>query len=476
MATLSPQGIYTAFDNNGDPLAGGLLYTYEAGTTTPKQTFNSRDESSANTNPIVLDSAGRAQIWLDSGSYKFVQHNSDDVLVWETDDITGGAGNVFGSQVVNISSNKTINTTEENYIFNATAALTVTLPSASEAEEGFVVTVKNSSASSSVIIDPDGSETINGSATLTLSSGVYAIIVSDGTNWITLDTAGFVILAGNNTITGNNTISGSTTFTGTVEIQGNDAELLLTDTFTGKILVDNGNLEVLSSAPTRDVKFGSVSGGITMTLDNTDGSLSMNGAIVPDRLVLGEIATPATPSAGVAAYAKSDNKLYQKDDSGNEKPLGVHSGTVQNTTSGTSVDITIPDNVKKIIISFAGVSASGTDDILIQLGDSGGLEVSGYLSSSSEIDSTPNEVTSTAGFIIFYAAATAALHGSVQLTLVDASTNTWVASGILSDSGTGKTITIAGSKSLSETLNQLRLTTTGGTNTFDAGKINVLYE
>jgi len=76
------------FDNNGVPLNGGLIYTYGAGTTTPVSTYTSSSASTNNTNPIVLDSAGRtpAQIWLTAGaSYKFVLQTSTGVLI-KTDD------------------------------------------------------------------------------------------------------------------------------------------------------------------------------------------------------------------------------------------------------------------------------------------------------------------------------------------------------------------------------------------------------
>jgi hypothetical protein len=81
------------FDNNGNPLAGGLIYTYGAGTTTPAATYTSFDASAANSNPIVLDSAGRtpAQIWLTEGSsYKFVLQTPLGVVI-KTDD------NIFAS-------------------------------------------------------------------------------------------------------------------------------------------------------------------------------------------------------------------------------------------------------------------------------------------------------------------------------------------------------------------------------------------
>jgi hypothetical protein len=78
------------FDSNGDPLAGGLLYTYNAGTTTPVSTYTTRSGVAFNTNPIVLNSSGRtpAEIWLEGGVlYKFVLKDSTFVQIGSYDNI-----------------------------------------------------------------------------------------------------------------------------------------------------------------------------------------------------------------------------------------------------------------------------------------------------------------------------------------------------------------------------------------------------
>lgn len=82
------------FDNNGVPLSGGKLYTYEAGTTTPKVTYTTSSGGTAHTNPIVLDSAGRVpggnEVWLTDGqSYKFILKTSADVQLWSADNVSG---------------------------------------------------------------------------------------------------------------------------------------------------------------------------------------------------------------------------------------------------------------------------------------------------------------------------------------------------------------------------------------------------
>ena len=91
---LSPVGGAAAqfFDNNGIPLAGGLLYTYAAGTSTPLATYTTQQATILNSNPIVLDSAGRVpnEIWLTSTyAYKFVLTNSLGAQVWSYDNLVG---------------------------------------------------------------------------------------------------------------------------------------------------------------------------------------------------------------------------------------------------------------------------------------------------------------------------------------------------------------------------------------------------
>jgi len=80
------------FDNDGVVLTGGKLYSYDAGTTTPRATYSDSTGGTPNTNPIILDSAGRVagEVWLTTGvNYKFVLKTSDDVTLWTSDNIAG---------------------------------------------------------------------------------------------------------------------------------------------------------------------------------------------------------------------------------------------------------------------------------------------------------------------------------------------------------------------------------------------------
>lgn len=88
MALLSPNPKQQFFDANGQPLVGGKIYTYEAGTSTPVTTYVDAAGVTANTNPIILDSRGMCNIWLlTSTSYKYVVKDANDTLIFTTDNI-----------------------------------------------------------------------------------------------------------------------------------------------------------------------------------------------------------------------------------------------------------------------------------------------------------------------------------------------------------------------------------------------------
>lgn len=98
MAAVIPLPKFIAFANDGTFLSGGLLYTYEAGTTTPKTTWSDSAETTPNANPVVLDSRGEATVY-GSGSYKFVLKDSSDVTIWTVDNVKIG-GTVDTTDIV----------------------------------------------------------------------------------------------------------------------------------------------------------------------------------------------------------------------------------------------------------------------------------------------------------------------------------------------------------------------------------------
>jgi len=157
-------------------------------------------------------------------------------------------------------------------------------------------------------------------------------------------------------------------------------------------------------------------------------------------------------------------------------PNNLTSDTAKASTSGTSIDFTgIPSTVSRIQILLSGVSTSGTSALLIQIGDSGGIEATGYLGASSWGNAAASN--STAGLLVSFGgsdAAAAIRHGSIIISKVTG--NSWVLSGNVGLSNVASMNNSASSKSLSDVLTQLRITTVNGTDTFDAGSINIMYE
>lgn len=150
--------------------------------------------------------------------------------------------------------------------------------------------------------------------------------------------------------------------------------------------------------------------------------------------------------------------------------------TAQATTSGTSFDFTgLPSSVSRIMVNFNRVSLSGTNDLLVQIGDSGGIETSGYIAGAGD---SSGQSSSTAGFNMRTTLAANVFGGVMTLAKVD--TDTWVSShsgartsnvGVINGDSAG-----GGAKTLSAgPLDRVRILATGA-DTFDAGSVNIIYD
>jgi hypothetical protein len=127
---------------------------------------------------------------------------------------------------------------------------------------------------------------------------------------------------------------------------------------------------------------------------------------------------------------------------------------------------------------FSNVSLSATANILVQLGDSGGIETTGYVSQAALVNVNVNTVGATNGIIIFNGEASSACSGILTLGYIDAGSNLWTAAGTFARPGgsvSSATFT-GGYKSLSATLDRIRILSSNGTDTFDAGTINIMYQ
>lgn len=156
----------------------------------------------------------------------------------------------------------------------------------------------------------------------------------------------------------------------------------------------------------------------------------------------------------------------------------ITSGTAVASTSGTSIDFTsIPSWVKRVTVMLSGVSTSGASNLQVQLG-AGSVDTASYSSMVTLVSLTNNTtrgVAFTAGLGLTQGwGASETLFGSLIISLVGS--NVWVCSGTTYQPVSINTNTSAGGKTLSGTLDRVRITTVNGTDTFDAGSINILYE
>ena len=147
-------------------------------------------------------------------------------------------------------------------------------------------------------------------------------------------------------------------------------------------------------------------------------------------------------------------------------------GTAVASTSGTTIDFTsIPSWVKRITVMLSGLSTSGTSNLIFQVG-AGSFTTSGYTGASKQTNnaSGSNPTTGFSATEVMVAANTFQIYGLIT----NITGNTWVFSGqaaygVLTSTGNG-------SVALGGTLDRVRITTVNGTDTFDAGSINILYE
>jgi len=161
------------------------------------------------------------------------------------------------------------------------------------------------------------------------------------------------------------------------------------------------------------------------------------------------------------------------------KAAQIQHGTAVTLTNQTSVDFTgIPAWAKRITITFMGVSLNGTSNLVLLLGDSGGMETTGYLGSVAiQVDAGAIIVANNSASTLLTVGNAAAYlyHGQVILTSVGTG-NRWVMSHIFGLEGTARIVYGAGSKQLSAALTQLRVTASNGTDQMDAGILNINYE
>jgi hypothetical protein len=372
MAVLTPTPKQQVFGSDGAPLVGGKIFTYAGGTSTPIATYTDYTAGTANTNPIILDSLGQANIWLlTNTSYKFIVKTATDVLLYTVDNI------ITPIDITTFATPPPIGNTTPN-----TGAFTT--------------------------LTASGAVTLTGTGAMKLNSGTTAERPTPSNGMIRYNTStaameGYInsawagIGSVTSVATGAGLTGGPITSTGTISIDSTVATLTGTQTLTNKTI--------------------------------------QGGAIT--------------------------------------------SGTVVASTSGTSIDFTsIPSWVKRITVMFNNVSLAGAGSYyLIQLGTVSSIEVTGYQAVST-YSGNSGTGTITTGFPIFNNNVGDFKSGALILTIINSSLNTWVCSGSVSQFGVqpNYSMTTGGDKSIASVLTRLRLTTSNGTDTFDSGSVNILYE
>ena len=175
MASLTPTPKQQIFGSDGAPLVGGKIYTYAAGTTTPLATYTDSGAGTANTNPIILNSLGQANIWLTTASYKFSVYTSADVLLYTVDNISAPLDSA-GLALALSSPTPIGNTAPNTGAFTTLAATTAT------------ITTVNATTSTTSGVTTTGTLTFSGGGSMTRppQAGIQSITATVAANALTV--------------------------------------------------------------------------------------------------------------------------------------------------------------------------------------------------------------------------------------------------------------------------------------------------
>lgn len=397
MANRIQQIIFRYTDAAGAPLAGGKVYFYESGTSTPKDTYADEDKAVTNANPVILNARGEADIFL-SGAYKVVVYDSNDNLietqdnVYEHPDIVDVGDPGTESSGINVNGVTYKARLRVNDIGGAYAAQHIIHRHSTSLQPLLLFARSNTD-------DTTHSAVTSGQALSSIFAAGWT-----GTHYDLFGESNFSV------------------GTGTVSATSSPGKWSL------KLTPDSSNTPV------------------DVIVADSDKSVSLAGSLTV---------------AGASNYST------------------ITSGTVTATTSGTSHEYTgIPSWVKKVTISIGGISGSGTSPYIIQIGDASAYKTASYYGTSGYVTAAAQGASlMTSGFqFVSAVAAGTTIHGIAVLSLINSSTNEWGFAFTGGQSDTAAVIFGGGTVLLTSALTRLKLTTIGGTDTFDAGSFNIMYE
>ena len=284
----------------------------------------------------------------------------------------------------------------------------------------------------------------------------------------TLEATGAFTAGSTAAITGNTTVGGTLVVTGLGSFNGTGALKIPVGTtgqqptpVTGQIRYNTTNANFEGYYASGWSSLGSAAGSNTQVQYNNSGVLAGSSAFTFNGTTL------TVPKIAFASSNVPSLTNYQGG--------AITSGTTVGSTSGTSIDFTgIPTWVKRITVMFEGVSTNGTSTVQVQLGD-GSFVTSGYASIASGFGGASSTTLSFTTGIVTGDSSTAAMnrYGNVYLTTLG--NNVWTVTGSFALPAIGQHL-FSGGLSLVNALDRIRITTVNGTDTFDAGTINILYE
>ena len=224
-----------------------------------------------------------------------------------------------------------------------------------------------------------------------------------------------------------------------------------------RALIGSGSISSLLTSPLQ-VMVGAAT--VSLSVQASDGTIAYTAGQTFTGVCTAPTAATATNTTQLATTAFVQQELV------------THLLAEQATTSGTTIDFSVPPGVREVQVMFASVSSVGTGAFQIQLGDAGGLEASGY---SGGVGTRGAELANSSAFNVVQAAVAANnFSGRIVLSLENASTFTWAQSGVISNATSGFPHFSGGAKALSEELSLIRFKNSAG-NTLDNGGVSAAY-